>query len=185
MQRFFLWNIKSPRWLSPPLQPRFGTQQLLAFPKTKITFDREVISDLWWNSGKYDEAANGNWENCVGSQGAYFEGDWGIIVLHTMVLVSFSINASIFHVTWLDTFWTDLIYSLGSWKTWPRFQSHFQVAVTWPLPVYRRNHSGVKQSLSRKARRMHFLVLSIEPLWVWPPPLLGRLQTVDGNNSCL
>ena len=28
-----------------PLEPRFGTLQLLAFPKTKITFEREEISD--------------------------------------------------------------------------------------------------------------------------------------------
>ena len=29
-----------------------------------------------------------HWENCVRSQGAYFEGDWGVIVLYTMFLVS-------------------------------------------------------------------------------------------------
>ena len=28
-----------------------------------------------------------------------------------MLLVFFSINVSIFHSTWLDTFWTDLVYS--------------------------------------------------------------------------
>ena len=27
------------------LQPKFGALQLLAFPKTKITFEREEISD--------------------------------------------------------------------------------------------------------------------------------------------
>ena len=30
---------------SAPLQPRFGILQLLAFPKTEITFEREEISD--------------------------------------------------------------------------------------------------------------------------------------------
>ena len=30
---------------SAPLQPRFGAQPLLAFPQTKITFEREEISD--------------------------------------------------------------------------------------------------------------------------------------------
>ena len=60
---------------SAPLQPRFGALGLLAFPQTKTTFEREEISDHWWDSGKYDEAADGNWENCVRSQGAYFEGD--------------------------------------------------------------------------------------------------------------
>ena len=45
---------------SDPLQPRFGTLQLLAFPKTKITSDREETADHWWDSGKYDKAADGD-----------------------------------------------------------------------------------------------------------------------------
>ena len=73
------------------------------FSKTKITFDKEEISDSWWDSGKYNGAADGSWENCVRSQGAYFEGDWGVIVLGTVFLMSSSINVSIFHITWLDT----------------------------------------------------------------------------------
>ena len=85
--RIFSRNIKSPRWLSP-LQLRFGTLQLLAFPKTKIIFEREEISDCWWGSWKYDGAADGDWENCVRSHGTYLEGDWGIIVLCIMFLVS-------------------------------------------------------------------------------------------------
>ena len=71
-----------------PLQPRFGTLHLLAFPKTKITFEREEISDHQWDSGKYDGVADSNWKNYVRVQGAYFEGDWGVIVLCTMFLVS-------------------------------------------------------------------------------------------------
>ena len=94
---------------STSLQPRFGTLLLLAFPKTKITFEREEISDCQWDSGKCDGAADGNWENCVRSQGAYFEGDRGVIILCTMFLVSSSVNVSIFHSIWLDTFWTDFI----------------------------------------------------------------------------
>ena len=77
---------------SAPLEPRFGALWLLAFPKTKITFKREEILDHGWDSGKYDGAVEGNWENCVRSQGAYFEGDWGVIVLCTVFLVSSSIN---------------------------------------------------------------------------------------------
>ena len=73
---------------SVPLQPRFGVLWLLAFPKTKITFEREEVSDHHWSSGKYDGAPDGDWENCVRSQGAYFEGDWGITVLCTMFLIS-------------------------------------------------------------------------------------------------
>ena len=74
---------------SAPLHPRFGSLQLLAFPKTKITFEREEISDHWWDSGKYNGAAHGDWENCVRSQCVYFEGDWGVIVLCAMFLISF------------------------------------------------------------------------------------------------
>ena len=73
---------------SVPLQPRFGALWLLAFPKTKISFESEEVSDPQWDSGEYDGAADGDWENCVRSQGAYFEGDWGIIVLCTVFLVS-------------------------------------------------------------------------------------------------
>ena len=48
--RVFWQNSKSPGD-SAPLQPRFGALWLLAFPKTKITFESEEISDCWWDSG--------------------------------------------------------------------------------------------------------------------------------------
>ena len=73
---------------SAPLQPRFALLWLLAFPKTRIAFEREEISDHQWDSGKYDEAGGGDWENCIWSQGVYFEGDSGIIVLCITFLVS-------------------------------------------------------------------------------------------------
>ena len=72
LMQSFWWNVSSD---SAPLKPRFGALQLLAFPKTKIIFEREEISNNQWESGKYDRAADGDWENCVRSQGAYFEGD--------------------------------------------------------------------------------------------------------------
>ena len=94
------------------LQPRFGALWLLAASKTKITFEMKEISYHGWDSGKYDGTAGSDWENCVRSQGAYFEGDWGVIVLCTMFLVSCisSINGIISHITWLDTFSTHLMY---------------------------------------------------------------------------
>ena len=82
---------------SAPLQPRFGTLRLLAFPKTKVIFEKEEISDHQWDSGKYNKAADGNWgptcashcaSHCVRSQGVYFERDLGVIVLCIMFLVS-------------------------------------------------------------------------------------------------
>ena len=106
--RNFWRNITSPRWLSPDL----ALCNFWLFPKIKWLLKREEISDHWWDSGKYNGAADGDLENCVRSQSAYFEGDWGVIVLCTMFLVSSSINVSIFHITWLDTFWTDLVYFL-------------------------------------------------------------------------
>ena len=60
---------------------------LLDFSKTEITFEREEISDHQWDSGKYNGTADGDWENCGKSQGAYFEGGWGIIFLCTMFFV--------------------------------------------------------------------------------------------------
>ena len=66
---------------SAPLYPIYDTLQLLAFPKTKITFEREEISGSWRESWIYNGAADGAWENCVRSQDAYFEGNWGTIVL--------------------------------------------------------------------------------------------------------
>ena len=55
----------------------------------KITYEREEISGHWWGSGKYNEAADCNWENCVKSQGDYFEEEWGFTVLYTIFFVPF------------------------------------------------------------------------------------------------
>ena len=51
-------------------------------------------------------------QNCVRSQSAYFEEDWGIIVLCTVFFIScifFKKCFYFFHSVWLDTFWTDLV----------------------------------------------------------------------------
>ena len=104
-----------------PLQPRFGALWCLAFPKTKIPFEREEVSDCWWDSGKYDRAADGDWENCVRSQVPTLKGSEASLSYAQcfLYLVSSSIHVSIFHVTWLDTFWTDLVLQ----RTLPRYLS--------------------------------------------------------------
>ena len=71
---------------SAPLQPRFGTLQLLAFPKLKWSLKQTRFQTM-------DEIQ----ENMMGQlmalgelckvPSAYFEGNWGIIVLFTMFLV--------------------------------------------------------------------------------------------------
>ena len=81
---------------SAPQQPRFGALRLLAFPKIKITFKREEISDYLWDSGKYAGAADSDWENYLRSQDDYFEGDWVLLscVQCFLYLASSSINVS-------------------------------------------------------------------------------------------
>ena len=55
----FLVKNEITQWLSL-LQPRFGALQRLAFPKTKITFERKEISVCQWDLGKYYGAAQGD-----------------------------------------------------------------------------------------------------------------------------
>ena len=46
------------------------------FPKLKSPLKgKRVQTTNERDSGKYNRAADGDWENCVRSQGAYFEGD--------------------------------------------------------------------------------------------------------------
>ena len=86
-----------------PLQPRCGTLRLLAFPKLKSplkgkrfhTIDenqenmtRQLMVIPTKDFAECSEQWKRCWENCVRSQGAYFGGDWGTIVLCTMFLVS-------------------------------------------------------------------------------------------------
>ena len=89
------------------LQPRIGALQPRAFPKIKITFEREEISDHQWDAGEYDRAADGSWENWVPT----WKGTEASLsyVQYFLYLVSSSISVSIFLITWLDTFLTDLI----------------------------------------------------------------------------
>ena len=93
------------------LLPRLGALWLLAFPKTKITFKREEISDHWWDSGKYHR---GSWwwlgELCEVPRCLLWR-RLRHIVLCSMFLVSSLINVSVSHRTWLDTFWIDLLLS--------------------------------------------------------------------------
>ena len=97
---------------SAPLQPRFGALWLLAFPKTKLPLKGKRFQTVWWDSGKHIMVDDGNWENCVKSQGAHYEGDWGVIVLCTIFLVlCIFLNSCLyfFNIRWLDTFQTDLV----------------------------------------------------------------------------
>ena len=98
----------------PPPAAYIGALQLLAFPKTKTTFEKEEISDCQWDSGKYNGAADVVWKCYVRSQGELFEGDWGVIVLCIVFLVSciFFNKCLYFPYYMAGYFWTDLC------KTW-------------------------------------------------------------------
>ena len=84
---------------SAPLQPMFGTLWLLAFPKTKITFEREEISDCQWDSGKFDRTADGNCETVLGPKVPTLKGTEASLscVQCFLYLVSSSINVSFSH----------------------------------------------------------------------------------------
>ena len=73
---------------SAPLQTRFGTLWLLAFSKLKSPLKGKRYQTIDEIQTKYDGTADGDWQSCVKSQGAYFEGDPGILVLYTVFLVS-------------------------------------------------------------------------------------------------
>ena len=87
---------------SAPLQPKFAALRLLAFLKTKITFEKEEISYCHWDSGKYDKVADGDWQNYLRSHGTYLKGTEVSLsyVQCFLYLTSSSINVSIFHIIW-------------------------------------------------------------------------------------
>ena len=71
-----------------PYSPDLVPYDFWLFPKLKSPLKGKRFQTINKIQEKYNRAADGNWENCVRSQGAYFKGDWGIIVLCTMFLVS-------------------------------------------------------------------------------------------------
>ena len=79
-----------------PQQFKFGTLWLLAFPKTKITFERKEVSDYGWDSGKYDGAAAGDWENCVRPQRHLLWRGLGVIFLLQYFLYLYFFNKCLY-----------------------------------------------------------------------------------------
>ena len=59
-----------------PYSPEMACCDFWLFPKLKSPLKgKRVQTTNERDSGKYNRAADGSWENCVRSQGAYFEGD--------------------------------------------------------------------------------------------------------------
>ena len=111
--RVFLQNIKSPM-TQTPYSPDLVPWDFWLFPKLKSPLKGKRflnINEIQENTAS--GAVDGDWENCVRSQGAYTlrgtEVSLSYVQCFLYLLVSSSINVSIFHITWLDTFWTDLL----------------------------------------------------------------------------
>ena len=109
--RVFLQNIQSPRWLSP-YGPYLAPCNFWLFPKLKSPL-----------KGKRFQTIKEIQENTMRQLMAIGRTVWGFkvptlkgtevslsCVQCFLYLVSSSINVSIFHITWLNAFWTDLVY---------------------------------------------------------------------------
>ena len=103
----FLAKHQTTQVIQSPYSPDLAPCDFWLFPKLKSPLKGKIFQTI----DEIQENTWGSW-NCVRSPGAYFERDWDFIVLCTVifVLVLSSINVSIFHSTWLATFWTDLTY---------------------------------------------------------------------------
>ena len=112
--RVFWWNIKSPRWLSFPIAQ-------IRHPVTS-GFSQKLKLPL---KGKRFQTFNEIQENTTAQLMVIGRTVWGpkvpalkgteislsYIQCFLYLLLS-SINVSTFHITWLDTFWTDHIHKI-------------------------------------------------------------------------
>ena len=86
---FFGKTSNNPGSSAPP-QPRFETMWLLAFPKTKIIFEKKEISDHWWDSGKYDVAADGGGRTVWGPKVPTLKGTEVSLPMYNVSCIFFS-----------------------------------------------------------------------------------------------
>ena len=169
---FFGETSNHPGAAVPP-QPRFGALWLLDFPQTKISWkgrdcrwgSQQEILDCGWYSGQKDRAAAGNWENCVRSQGAYFEGDWGVIVLRILHLLVYCI----FYNQWFYFSYYMAGYFLGR-PCIPKIHLYKLFDMVKTFEVWFKTHSW------KVVRKLFFfwLILLIRIRVIW----LGRIMKV-------
>ena len=95
------------------LQPRIDSLWLSLFPRLKSPFKRnrfQTADEIQENTkGQLMVIGRIVW----GSKVLTLEGnEVSLYYVHcSLYLVPSSVNVSIFHITWLDTFWTDLMYT--------------------------------------------------------------------------
>ena len=94
-----------------PLQPIFYALLLLAFPKTKITSERPEIQTISEIHNNMTRQLLATWGTVWGPKMPTFKRTEASLssVQCFLYLVSSSINVSISHSTWVDTFWTHLV----------------------------------------------------------------------------
>ena len=97
-------------WLFPKLKSPLKGKRFQAINEIQENTTGQLLVIPTKDFAECFEQWKWHWESCLRSQSACLQGDWGVIVPCTMCLVSLSINVPIFHSTWLNTFWTDLIY---------------------------------------------------------------------------
>ena len=112
--------ISKDCWLTVrELEADLRIPKTTAFPKTKITYER----DCWWDSGKYNGAADGDsnkgfcrvfctveemlGELCEVPRYLLWRGLRSHCPVYNVSCILFN-TCLYFHSTWLDTFWTDL-----------------------------------------------------------------------------
>ena len=95
------------------LQPRFGTLWLLTFPKLKSPLKGKRFQTI----GEIQENTMVTGRTVWGPKLPTLKGIEESLpyVQCFLYLVSSSINVSIFHITWLGTSWTDLVYFSTPW----------------------------------------------------------------------
>ena len=107
---FFLWNIQLTRWLTS-LQLKLLICDFWLFPKLKSPLKGkrfQTISEIQGNmTGQLMAVGRTVW----GPKVLTLKGtEASLSYVHCFLsFVSSAINISIFHIIWLDTFWTDLI----------------------------------------------------------------------------
>ena len=94
--------------VSPDLQPRFGALWLLAFPKTKINFEREEISDCRWDSRKHNRAAKAIERTVCGPKVPTLKGTETSLSYYNITFIFF--NKYLYFSYYVDGYlWTDLV----------------------------------------------------------------------------
>ena len=101
----FMAKLQIAQVTQPPYSPDLVTCNFWPFPSLKSPLKGMRFRKIQWGSWR--------WLGEPCEVPMCLLGDWGAIVLYTMFLVSPSMNVSIFNITWLDTFLTDLI--CGGW----------------------------------------------------------------------